>query len=136
MGDVESRRLVKLSRGESMRLLAGVRLGRVVFAEHALPAIRPVNHMLDDGVITIRTHLGSAVLGAVGMVVAYETDEIDPRTNTGWSVIATGLAHEVHDPDDVARYEQVLCFWASGEKDQVIAIEPEILTGYALIDNE
>ncbi|MBO0873387.1 MAG: pyridoxamine 5'-phosphate oxidase family protein [Pseudonocardia sp.] len=136
MGDVESRRLVTLSREESLRLLAGAALGRVVFTERALPAIRPVNHLIDKGMIIIRTHLGATVLGSMGTVVAYEADEIDPRTHTGWSVIATGLARRVRDLDDVARYEQVLHSWVPGEKDQVFAIEPEILTGYTLVDDE
>lgn len=128
----EPPRLTPLSRTQSLRLLAGVALGRVVFTERALPAIRPVNHLVDNGMIIIRTHLGAAVLGAVGMVVAYEADEIDPLAHTGWSVIVTGLARQVQDPDDLGRYERALRPWVDGEKDQVIAIEPEIVTGYLL----
>ena len=128
----EPPRLTPLSRTRSLRLLAGVALGRVVFTERALPAIRPVNHLVDNGMIIIRTHLGAAVLGAVGMVVAYEADEIDPLAHTGWSVIVTGLARQVQDPDDLGRYERALRPWVDGEKDQVIAIEPEIVTGYRL----
>jgi hypothetical protein len=30
-----------------------VSLGRVVFTMHAMPAIRPVNHMIDDGKVVI-----------------------------------------------------------------------------------
>lgn len=129
---LEPPRLTPLSRTQSLRLLAGVALGRVVFTERALPAIRPVNHLVDNGMIIIRTHLGAAVLGAVGMVVAYEADEIDPLAHTGWSVIVTGLARQVQDPDDLGRYERALRPWVDGEKDQVIAIEPELVTGYLL----
>lgn len=129
---LEPPRLTPLSRTQSLRLLAGVALGRVVFTERALPAIRPINHLVDNGMIIIRTHLGAAVLGAVGMVVAYEADEIDPLAHTGWSVIVTGLARQVQDPDDLGRYERALRPWVDGEKDQVIAIEPELVTGYLL----
>lgn len=126
------RRPRTLSRAESLRLLGGVRLGRVVFTERALPAIRPANHLIDGDVIIIRADLGGAMLGPSGMVVAYQADEIDPRTHAGWSVTATGMARQVRDPDEVTRYQRALRGWAFDEKDQVISIEPEIVTGYLL----
>lgn len=43
--------------------LDSVSLGRIVFTRHALPTVRPVNHVLDHGDIVIRTHDGSAVGG-------------------------------------------------------------------------
>jgi hypothetical protein len=44
----------ELDRGEAMRLLASV-YGRVVFTQNALPAIRPMNHLVDEGRVIIRT---------------------------------------------------------------------------------
>ncbi len=35
------RRLIALRKAESRRRLAGVSFGRIVFTEHAMPAIRP-----------------------------------------------------------------------------------------------
>ena len=85
----------ELSRAEAMRLLASVDYGRVVFTLKALPAIRPVNHLVDDGRIIIRTRLTttiSTVVGSArsGVVVAYEADNFDPQSRAGWSVVATG----------------------------------------------
>ena len=37
----------ELTANESMRLLASVAVGCVVFTDRALPAIRPVNHLVD-----------------------------------------------------------------------------------------
>ena len=111
-------------------------MGRVVFTMNALPAIRPVNHVVDKQVIIIRSHLGSAITGHAsqdGAVVCYEADEIDPDRHTGWSVIATGLARLVRDPDSVHRYGQALEPWASGVMDQVIAITPQMITGIRLV---
>jgi hypothetical protein len=48
------RLLTELTRGQSLCLLASVRLGRIVFTHRALPAIRPVNHILDGEDIVIR----------------------------------------------------------------------------------
>lgn len=37
----------QLDRSEALRLLGTVPLGRVVFTHQALPAIRPVNHVVE-----------------------------------------------------------------------------------------
>ncbi len=121
----------QLQRAEALRLLASVDLGRVVFHMQALPAIRPVNHLVDDGIIIIRCRLTSALSAAVRnseVVVAYEADALDSRTRTGWSVVVTGLARTVTDPGLIAHYEQRLHPWVN-HADTVVAIEPEIVTG-------
>jgi len=115
-----------------MRLLASVDYGRVVFTLNALPAIRPVNHLVDGGRIVIRTRLTSALSvdmrATEDVVVAYEADSIDPATRTGWSVVVTGLAHTLTDPEQVLRYEQLLRPWVN-HADTVIAIAPKMITG-------
>jgi len=122
----------RLDRAAAMRLLASVDYGRVVFNMQALPAIRPVNHLVDDGVIVIRTRLSSAISSAIQsaerLVVAYEADSFDSRTRTGWSVVVTGHAETLIDPDTVAHYERLLRPWVN-HADTVVAIEPEIVTG-------
>lgn len=129
------RQAVELTAAESWRLLAGTSLGRIVFTQHAMPAIRPVNHLLDDQTVIIRSHLGAAIVGRAagdGTVVCYEADDIDPVRHTGWSVIVTGMARLVRDPAAVSRYQQLLQPWADGQMDYVIAIEPQIITGLRL----
>ncbi|MGA9492303.1 MAG: pyridoxamine 5'-phosphate oxidase family protein [Mycobacterium sp.] len=115
-----------------MRLLASVDYGRVVFTLTALPAIRVVNHLVDGDRIIIRTRLTSAisaaVLSAEGVVIAYEADSLDPKTRTGWSVVATGLAHTLTDPDEVSHYEQLLRPWVN-HAESVVAITPAMVTG-------
>ena len=93
----------------------------------AAPAIRPVNHLVDDETVIIRSHLGAAITGRAagdGTVVRYEADDIDPVRHTGWSVIVTGMARLVRNPAAGRRYEQLLQPWADGQMDYVIAIEP------------
>ena len=68
-----------------------------------------------------------------GVVVAYEADDLDPDRQTGWSVVVTGLATMVTDPDRIARYEQLLSPWVNKVMDTVIAIEPEIVTGMRIV---
>ena len=130
------RKLVELSAEECLALLGSVPVGRVVFTQRALPAIRPVNHLLDQGAIVIRTHLGGGLSSAVGatrgLVVAYEADEIDPRRRCGWSVVVTGTARMVTDSRQLARYEELLLPWARMAMDCVIRIEPQLVSGYRL----
>lgn len=112
-------------------------LGRIVFTQHAMPAIRPVNHLVDDQAIIVRSHLGAAIVAHAaaddGVVVCYEADELDPVRHTGWSVIATGMARLVRDPDAITRYQQLLEPWVAGRMDYVIAIRPQIITGIRLV---
>ncbi len=135
------RRLEELDRDEAMRLLREVGYGRVVFTLAALPAIRPVNHVLDDGEIVIRTGrlagLSTALaantdLGLPDLVVAYEADLLDPVTRLGWSVVVTGVATEVTDPDRLLRIDSRLHPWVESVKDTTLAIRPEIVTGMRL----
>jgi hypothetical protein len=134
-----SRRLEALPREESLRLLGTVSLGRVVFTQFALPAIRPVNHIVEGDKIIIRTHLGAGIVSAVdgtGTVVAYETDMIDADSHLGWSVIVVGMAVRLTDPAEIARYQQVLQPWVSGVRDDVIVITTDMVDGFRLVPGQ
>lgn len=132
------RMLRETLRPEALRLLASVPFGRVVFTARALPAVRVVNHIVDRGEVIVRTSEGSQVALLLGQpsgsVVAYEADELDPATRTGWSVVVTGLAMPVTDPDAVSRYENLLRPWVEVPMAGFIRIRPEIITGYHLVD--
>lgn len=121
-----------LTNVEALRLLASVSYGRVVFTLDALPAIRPVNHLLDEDRIIIRTRLSASISASVRsserIVVAYEADSLDPQTRTGWSVVATGHARTITDRAQISRYEQLLHPWVN-HADTVVAIDPVIITG-------
>lgn len=132
------RRLEELTRAESLRLLAGVSLGRVVFSHRALPAIRPVNHVVEEGRIIFRTDLGTAVSQAVtgqgSTVVAYEADVIGPADHLGWTVIVVGQASRLTDEREIARYQQTLDPWVTGGMDDFIAIDTDLVSGFRLVD--
>lgn len=131
----EPRAMRELSRDEALRRLRSVALGRVVFTDRALPAIRPVNHLLDGERVVIRTHAGAAILSAAKrrVVVAYEADDIDPRSRLGWSVVVTGVASPVTDAVAAARYQELLRPWVSWSMGEIIAISAELVTGFELV---
>lgn len=132
-----ARRVEELNGPECRDLLASVPVGRVVFTQRAMPAVRVVNHLVEDGAIIIRSHLGAAIVGHAtsggGAVVCYEADDFDTDRRTGWSVVVTGMARAVRDPDAIERYRRLLEPWAPGDMDHVIAIEPAIVTGRRLV---
>jgi nitroimidazol reductase NimA-like FMN-containing flavoprotein (pyridoxamine 5'-phosphate oxidase superfamily) len=124
----------ELSREEAWKLLASVSFGRVVFSHQALPAIRPVNHILDDGHVIIRAHRGAALLGPAqdGAVVAYEADALDPVRRAGWSVIVTGVATLVTDAQQQHRYRTILSPWIGGPMEHVVRIRADLVIGYRI----
>jgi nitroimidazol reductase NimA-like FMN-containing flavoprotein (pyridoxamine 5'-phosphate oxidase superfamily) len=125
-----------LADGEALRLLGSVTLGRISFTHDALPAILPVNHIVDEGSVIVRGHRGmDAVLQeAAGKVVAYSADVIDPATYVGWSVTLTGQAEIVDDPEEIARYPQIVRPWRAHEERFVVRIEPVVVTGFELLE--
>ena len=135
------RQAIELTEGECWQLLASVSIGRVVFTQRAMPAIRPVNHLVDGRTIIIRTHLGAAIAARAsdgrnepqGSVVCYEADDLDPARRTGWSVIATGMARLITDPDAARRYAAAVEPWIAGDLNQVVAIEPQFVSGIRLV---
>jgi Pyridoxamine 5'-phosphate oxidase len=133
----EPRRLEELTPHESMRLLGTVSLGRVAFTARALPAIRPVNHLIDGDYIIVRTDgqasITATLQSGAGSVVAYQADMIDSADHLGWSVTVVGVAHRVIDPDEAAAYRRALRPWVTGTKDQVLAIHADLVTGFRLV---
>jgi nitroimidazol reductase NimA-like FMN-containing flavoprotein (pyridoxamine 5'-phosphate oxidase superfamily) len=127
-----------LDRGECLRLLRTVPVGRVVFSQDALPAIQPVNFTLDGNHIIFRTSGGGKLAAALaGCVVAFEADEIDTTTHNGWSVVVVGHASLIRDIDRlVALAGPDSRPWAPGRTDHVIQIKAERVTGRRIIPGE
>ncbi|HTJ34353.1 MAG TPA: pyridoxamine 5'-phosphate oxidase family protein [Dactylosporangium sp.] len=125
-----------LGRDRCLELLASVPLGRVVFTLRALPAIRPVNHLVDGDTIVIRSSLATSLASSAtadgAVVVAYEADAIDLVRRTGWTVVVTGAARLVLDEDRLARYERELEPWVDEPMNCVIGIDCDLVTGYEL----
>lgn len=135
--DQGARSMVELDRDEAVALLASVDMGRIVFTRDALPAIRPVNHAMVDGQLVIRTHEGAALTAAIdgpGTVVAYEADLIDPETHLGWSVVVTGFARLVSDPDQLARYEGLVAPWFSRAMEHAVLIRLDMVNGFRMAE--
>ncbi|MGW1953171.1 pyridoxamine 5'-phosphate oxidase family protein [Streptomyces sp. NPDC001920] len=125
----------ELERQECLRLLAKAPVGRIVYTRQALPAVLPVNFSLDhDGAVLLRTAADSQLVRAIdGAIVAFEADEVDAAAHSGWSVIVTGAAAVVGDPDERERLSRVgPRSWVPSPDEVFVRIEPDLVTGRAV----
>jgi nitroimidazol reductase NimA-like FMN-containing flavoprotein (pyridoxamine 5'-phosphate oxidase superfamily) len=128
---VTSRGFDVIGTDECVELLRGHSFGRVGMSIANDPVILPVYYALVDGEIVFRTDPGTKLIAAVLETrVAFEVDDaVD-----GWSVLVVGHAHEARSPSPAmtrAR-ERLEDYWPSGERERVVRIEIEKLTGRRL----
>ncbi|MFD7915996.1 pyridoxamine 5'-phosphate oxidase family protein [Streptomyces sp. NPDC059752] len=128
----------QLDRSEALRLLGTVSLGRIVFTHQALPAIRPMSHVVDGEDVLVRLDEGAshaslvATPGEPGIVLAYEADAIDPDTHLGWSVVVVGYTELIVNRDEAERLAALLGPWMNQPMAGVLRIRSELVTGFRL----
>jgi uncharacterized protein len=110
--DTVSQSLDTLARQELLDRLASGRVGRLAFSHRALPALLAMYYIVDGRELVLQTAAGPTLLAAKrrGSIVAFEVDEIDPRTNSGWSVVVTGHLREVTEQSRINRYARCPAF--------------------------
>lgn len=118
---------------ECLRLLGEASVGRVVFTEQALPAIRPVRYALYDGSVVLRTNAESKLATADnGVVVAFEVDDFDQKAERGWSVTFVGRAETVTEPTELTALAELdLPSWSDGNQ-HYLRIRIELIEGRRL----
>lgn len=133
--NLDSNGLEVLDRGECLALMGSVPIGRLVFTDRALPAIQPVNFVLDGDEVIVRTAKGSKLAAATRRaIVAFETDDFDIERQTGWSVTIVGQAAEITDPVRLRRVSGLpLEPWSPGSRDHFIGISAEQVTGRRIL---
>lgn len=120
-----------LDREACLRLLPTQSVGRVASAPGGRPVCLPVNFVLDGDRVVFRTAAGTKLDAAVrGAPVAFEVDSLDSVQQAGWSVVVSGVAEEVTDPDEIARLAELpLRPWSVHDKSHWVAVRPESITG-------
>jgi uncharacterized protein len=129
---MNAERAMTIAPDECLRLLASTTVGRVALTSKALPVILPVNYAVDGDTVVIRTRPGSLLASSRerGVVVAFEVDELDRVTCSGWSVLVTGTLREITDVGELARAEQLpLVPWIGGDRRHFVRITPGLLSG-------
>jgi len=116
---------------ECRRLLLEDEIGRVAVVIGTTPMILPVNYALDGEDIVIRTMPGSRLDIGQGHA-AFEVDEFDRKTQSGWSVLVTGHLEEVswYNTKDMERVQTLSVQpWAKGERNLWLRLRPDFITG-------
>ena len=123
-----------LEPADCYRLLATTCVGRLVSTYNALPLVLPVNFCLDGHTLVFRTSPSGRLAAATNnVVVAFEVDEIDVETWTGWSVVITGVASPLTSPGEIVRAQQLgLVSWLGEDRDHYVRIVPGLVTGRRL----
>jgi nitroimidazol reductase NimA-like FMN-containing flavoprotein (pyridoxamine 5'-phosphate oxidase superfamily) len=123
-----------LDRERSLELLQRVPVGRLIFTEHALPAVRPVEFRCWRGDVVIRIADPVMLAAASGnRVVAFEADEWGPDSHCGWSVTVIGHAQVVTEVPDLIELSGLFSRPQVGaRRDYFVRIRAEKVTGRRL----
>jgi nitroimidazol reductase NimA-like FMN-containing flavoprotein (pyridoxamine 5'-phosphate oxidase superfamily) len=133
--EVDRNGLQILDRDECIDLLAGGIVGRIAITANALPVVLPVNYVLLNDRIVVRTGRGTKLDAATrNAVVAFEVDELDFADGAGWSVLVTGVARELTAPEELATASvSPPARWAPGPDGRYIAISVDMISGRRII---
>lgn len=122
---------VKLGQAECWRLIAAGGIGRIGFTTASGPLVMPVNFAVVAGTIVIRTAHGSLIQAHAFDQVAFEVDDLDDALCQGWSVLVSGPAHQVLQPDELRHLREHCAVrpWPGGKHEVYVRIAPTRITG-------
>jgi nitroimidazol reductase NimA-like FMN-containing flavoprotein (pyridoxamine 5'-phosphate oxidase superfamily) len=125
-------RLQELSEADCMELLTTKKVGRLAYVGPEGPEIIPINFVAQQGSVLFRTSPHS-VLGRCSPidVAAFEVDEVDDFTESGWSVLLRGTAELVEDVLDLPREARPVS-WAEGARPLFVRVPGRSITGRRL----
>ncbi|MGD0935918.1 MAG: pyridoxamine 5'-phosphate oxidase family protein [Streptosporangiaceae bacterium] len=115
-----------------LRLLESVPVGRVSFSMGGEVVTLPVNHAVDGQEVVFRTDRGSKLSASYRQdPVAFEADDYDPETRTGWSVLIKGRAEVIREDSEIQRLRQLDLYpWVTAAEHPFwIRIRPTSITG-------
>ena len=128
--------LERLGEADCMELLAGGRVGRLVFtSRYGLTAL-PVEYKIDGGSLVLGTwnlvfdeDLRTGIADA-DYQVAVEVDQIDLHAREGWIVLARGAAHHLDTEAERAPFINAgLEPWVAGVPVHFIRVNPTTIFG-------
>jgi nitroimidazol reductase NimA-like FMN-containing flavoprotein (pyridoxamine 5'-phosphate oxidase superfamily) len=121
-----------MSREECHGLLESQQVGRIGFTDPDGPVVLPVNYvMVGDCLFVATSPYASLGRHALSAPVAFEVDDIDDFTESGWSVLVRGHVSviERHELSDVELPRP----WAEGTRTLILKISVAEISGRRLI---
>lgn len=125
--------LHELEVAESWQLAATVKLSRIGWNSPTGPVVIPVNHVVHDDSVWIRTSAHSSMAVQIDeSAVALLVDDIDPETHLGWSVQFKGRAEIFYHEDRVPEQVLRLRTWPPGARPLWVRLTPKQVNGRRL----
>lgn len=125
--------LEEIDPGGCARLLAATRIGRLAVVASDRPLIVVLNHVVHEGDVLLRVAEDNRLVGLLAddaeIPVAFEVDSAFEVGRSGWSVIASGSLVRETDPQRAALALAQIMPWAGGEREVVLRVQVEELTG-------
>jgi nitroimidazol reductase NimA-like FMN-containing flavoprotein (pyridoxamine 5'-phosphate oxidase superfamily) len=108
-------------------------VGRIGVEAIGGPDILPVNYRVDDRSIIIRTSPYGPLSDLSGKAVAFEVDEFDQESKTGWSVLLKGSVRSV-EADEMLELRLMGSPqpWPTGVRNLYLRLSPHHVTGREL----
>ena len=126
---------IELSDEQCRELLEAGLVGRVAVCTPVGPHIVPVNYVVVEDSIAIRTTPYS-ILGTQGRgaLLAFEVDELDYERQRGWSVVARGRAEAITQADELQQISRAWepNAWADGPRNLFLRLRWSELSGRRL----
>lgn len=127
--------LKQLSVEESWELARTSGLSRIGWTGPQGPVVIPVNHVIHEGSVWVRTSAHSSMAEQVDeSAVALLVDDIDPESHLGWSVQFKGRAeifyHETDVPESVRTHRP----WPAGARPLWVQVSPSEVNGRRLVE--
>lgn len=115
-------------------LMAPGGIGRLVMTTERGPVAVPVNYKMLGRDVVFRTMPSAEVCTAAATSeVSFEVDHFDDVLREGWSVLLTGKAHSVSDPEELATVADLgIRPWVGGNRDRFMRISPGQITGRSI----
>jgi nitroimidazol reductase NimA-like FMN-containing flavoprotein (pyridoxamine 5'-phosphate oxidase superfamily)/DNA-binding Xre family transcriptional regulator len=109
-------------------------IGRVLFTSERGAVALPVNFEFTEGQIVLSTDERKAALLEALPVVGFEVDRVDDVMSEGWSVLVSGRARVVDEPEELHRLSSLdLEAWAGGDRHSLTCITPTEITGRVIV---
>lgn len=125
--------LRELSRDECLARLCSARVGRVAVTHRALPAIVPVNYVVDRGILFRTSSDGMLDRACRGQVVAFEVDQLAEDGRSGWSVLVVGVADAVERSDELRAVGTGLVSARGSVGDRFVRVSLTEVTGREIV---
>lgn len=120
----------ELSTDECWKVLRSSRVGRLGICQGGRPAVFPINYIVHQHGVVFRTAAGSKLSGSQHADVAFEIDDYDEASGQASSVMISGRAEQIVEPDDwIAANRLPLFPWHIAPKAHLVRISPTSITG-------